>query len=109
MHIRDKDFEPFAFRINDSAFPEIAEDYVFEQPKQDRSFPLTELTELQHREALTNGFGKQVIQGYPKVIAALKEGYASIGYNVDAICMWILNKFLVNKRMLVKEGKGYQL
>ena len=59
MHIRDKDFEPFAFRINDSALPEIAEDYIFEQPKQDRSFPLTELTELQHREALTNGFGKQ--------------------------------------------------
>ncbi len=49
MHIRDKDFEPFAFRINDSALPEIAEDYIFEQPpKQDRSFPLTELTELQH-------------------------------------------------------------
>lgn len=108
MHIRDKDFEPFAFRINDSALPEIAEDYIFEQPKQDRSFPLTELTELQHREALTNGFGKQVIQGYPKVIAALKEGYASIGFERGRNVLVKLNKFLVNKRMLVKEGKGYK-
>ena len=107
MHIRDKDFEPFAFRINDSALPEIAADYIFEQPKQDRSFPLTELTEQQHREALTNGFGKQVIQGYPKVIA-LKEGYASIGFERGRNVLVKLNKFLVNKRMLVKEGKGYK-
>lgn len=40
----------------------------------------TELTEQQHREALENGFGKQVVQGYSNVIAALKQGYASIGY-----------------------------
>ena len=109
MHIRDKDFEPFAFRINDSALPEIAADYIFEQPKQDRGFPLTELTEQQHREALINGFGKQVIQGYPKVIAALKEGYASIGFERGRNVLVKLNKFLVNKRMLVKEGKGYML
>ena len=45
---------------------------TFQQPKQDRNFPLTELTEQQHREALENGFGKQVVQGYSNVIAALK-------------------------------------
>ena len=32
MHIRDKDFEPFAFRINETALPEVVKDYVFEQP-----------------------------------------------------------------------------
>ena len=65
MHIRDKDFEPFAFRINDSALPEIAEDYIFEQPKQDRSFPLTELTELATPGSVgRTAFGKQVVQGY---------------------------------------------
>ena len=42
------------------------------------NFPLTELTEQQHREALENGFGKQVVQGYSHVIAALKQGYASL-------------------------------
>ena len=108
MHIRDRDFDPFAFRINDNALPEIVDDYVFQQPKQDRNFSLTELTEQQHREALENGFGKQVVQGYSNVIAALKQGYASIGYERGRNVLVSLNKFLVNKRMIVKEGKGYR-
>ena len=108
MHIRDREFDPFAFRINDNALPEIVDDYVFQQPKQDRNFPLTELTEQQHREALENGFGKQVVQGYSNVIAALKQGYASIGYERGRNVLVSLNKFLVNKRMIVKEGKGYR-
>ena len=108
MHIRDREFNPFAFRINDNALPEIVDDYVFQQPKQDRNFPLTELTEQQHREALENGFGKQVVQGYSNVIAALKQGYASIGYERGRNVLVSLNKFLVNKRMIVKEGKGYR-
>ena len=37
MHIRDRDFEPFAFRINDSALPEVVDGYVFQQPKQEKS------------------------------------------------------------------------
>ena len=84
------------------------EDYVFEQPKQNRNFPLTELTEQQHREALENGFGKDVVQGYPNVIAALKKGYASIGFERGRNILVDLNKFLVNKRMIIKEGKGYK-
>lgn len=108
MHIRDREFDPFAFRINDNALPEIVDDYVFQQPKQDRNFPLTELTEQQHREALENGFGKQVVQGYSNVIAALKQGYASIGYERGRNVLVSLNKFLVNNRMIVKEGKGYR-
>ncbi len=108
MHIRDREFDPFAFRINDNALPEVMNGYVFQQSKQDRSFPLTELTEQQHREALENGFGKQVVQGYSNVIAALKQGYASIGYERGRNVLVSLNKFLVNKRMIVKEGKGYR-
>ena len=108
MHIRDREFDPFAFRINDNALPEVMDGYVFQQTKQDRSFPLTELTEQQHREALENGFGKQVVQGYSNVIAALKQGYASIGYERGRNVLVSLNKFLVNKRMIVKEGKGYR-
>lgn len=70
--------------------------------------PLTELTEQQHREALENGFGKDVVQGYPNVIAALKKGYASIGFERGRNILVDLNKFLVNKRMIIKEGKGYK-
>lgn len=107
-HIRDRDFEPFAFRINDSALPEVVDGYIFQQPKQEKSFPLTELTEQQHRTALENGFGKRTVQGYSNVIQALKQGYASIGYERGRNVLVALNTFLVNKRMIVKEGKGYR-
>lgn len=107
-HIRDRDFEPFAFRINDSALPEVVDGYVFQQPKQEKSFPLTELTEQQHRTALENGFGKRTVQGYSNVIQALKQGYASIGYERGRNVLVALNTFLVNKRMIVKGGKGYR-
>ena len=108
IHIRAMDFEPFAFRINDSALPEAVDGYVFKQPSQDRGFPLAELTEQQHRTALENGFGKQVIYGYENVLKTLKQGYASIGYERGRNIHVELNKFLVNKRMIVKEGKGYR-
>ena len=108
MHIRDREFAPFAFRINDSALPESVDGYVFKQPSQDRGFPLAELTEQQHRTALENGFGKQVVYGYENVLKTLKQGYASIGYKRGRNIHVDLNKFLVNKRMIVKEGKGYR-
>ena len=108
MHIRDREFDPFAFRINDSALPEAVDGYVFKQPSQDRGFPLAELTEQQHRTALENGFGKQVIYGYENVLKTLKQGYASIGYERGRNIHVELNKFLVNKRLIVKEGKGYR-
>ena len=69
---------------------------------------LTELTEQQHRTALENGFGKRTVQGYSNVIQALKQGYASIGYERGRNVLVALNTFLVNKRMIVKEGKGYR-
>ena len=108
MHIRDREFDPFAFRINDSALPEAVDGYVFKQPSQDRGFPLAELTEQQHRTAVEDGLGKQVIYGYENVLKTLKQGYASIGYERRRNIHVELNKFLVNKRMIVKEGKGYR-
>ena len=48
------------------------------------------------------------MQGYPNVIAALKKGYASIGFERGRNILVDLNKFLVNKRMIIKEGKGYK-
>lgn len=108
MHIRDRDFSPFAFRINDDALLEVVRDYVFDQPRKDRSFPLKELSEQEHRQALENGFSNRVIQGFPNVIAALKTGYTSIGYERGRNTLVDLRTFLVNKRMIIPEGKGWR-
>ena len=108
MHIRDRDFSPFAFRINDDALPELVRDYTFDQPRKDRTFPLNELSEQEHRQALEAAFGNNVIQGYPNIIAALKTGYASIGYERGRNKLVDLRKFLENKRMIIPEGKGWR-
>ena len=96
---------PFAFRINDDALPELVRDYTFDQPRKDRTFPLNELSEQEHRQALETAFGNNVIQGYPNVIAALKTGYASIGYERGRNKLVDLRKFLENKRMIIPEGQ----
>ena len=46
MHIRDREFDPFAFRINDNALPEVADGYVFQaaQPRQGLSTGRTDGT-----------------------------------------------------------------
>jgi len=49
-----------------------------------------------------------VIQGYPNIIAALKTGYASIGYERGRNKLVDLRKFLENKRMIIPEGKGWR-
>ena len=33
VHIRDKEFEPFAFRINEEALPELVESYAPKEKK----------------------------------------------------------------------------
>ena len=42
------------------------------------------------------------------VIAALKTGYASIGYERGRNTLVDLRTFLVNKRMIIPEGKGWR-
>ena len=53
MHIRAMDFEPFAFRINDSALPELIENYKPEsrkpgRPEEEKFDPYRHITEQQH-------------------------------------------------------------
>ena len=60
------------------------------------------------RLSLSLRIGNNVIQGYPNIIAALKTGYASIGYERGRNKLVDLRKFLENKRMIIPEGKGWQ-
>ena len=65
MHIRDKEFEPFAFRVNADSLPELVGDYEFDK-KDSKRQSLTELSEQEHREALSKAFanGDILANGY---------------------------------------------
>ncbi|MDR1517370.1 MAG: AAA family ATPase [Dysgonamonadaceae bacterium] len=111
VHIRAMDFEPFAFRINEDAFPELVDGYSFDKNKSESHFfDYSELKEEQHRQALEATFPESERYGYSELMKALKRGYATINciYGENKLCK--LKTFLENKRMIVKDtAKKYGL
>ena len=80
MHIRAMDFEPFAFRINDNALPELMEGYKPEakkpgRPEEEKFDPYRHITEQQHRIALEAVFGLKEEYGYKELEKALIKSY----------------------------------
>lgn len=107
MHIRDKDFEPFAFRINEDSLPELVVGYECQQ-KTER-IALSELPDEKHKEALGIAFEKGDIQGYNNLIDALKRGYTSIGFERGRNTLVALNKWMMSRNVIVKHDKTYSL
>ena len=108
MHIRDRDFEPFAFRINDDALPELVENYQPRQSGAAKSFDYAEVCEAKHREALQLLFSEADRVSYSSLIGKLQNSYAAIGHSFGINKAKQLKVFLENKRMIVKEEKFYR-
>lgn len=108
MCIRDMEFDPFAFRINDDVLPELIEEYSFQKSTTSKSFDYHELSTEQHREALTMLFTESGSVSYSKLITALRKSYADVlGCSFGENKVKSLKTFLENKRMILKEGKSY--
>ena len=108
MHIRDRDFEPFAFRINADALPELVEDYRPQPTTAAKSFDYAEVSEAKHREALELLFSEADKVSYSSLIGRLQSSYAAIGHSFGINKAKQLKVFLENKRMIVKEDKFYR-
>lgn len=112
IHIRDKEFEPFAFCINDESLPELVESYspkekIKGRPKKAEFDPYRDIPESVHRCGLENTFADGKIAGYEKFKNALKLGYANAGVKLGHNKLVTLIRFLTNKRMIEKEGNTY--
>ena len=104
MHIREREFLPFAFRINREALPELVEDYAFTQERK----PTTEaITDALHAQALEIAFGSGPIVGYGLLIKSLRQGYAEIGFKRGRNVCIELNKYLMGRGVIVKKDKAY--
>ena len=104
MHIREREFQPFAFRINREALPELVEDYAFTQERK----PTTEaITDAQHAQALEIAFGNAPIVGYGLLIKSLRQGYAEIGFKRGRNICIELNKYLMGRGVIIKKDKAY--
>ena len=112
VHIRDHEFEPFAFRINEEAMPESVESYLPKEKKTGRPTkgpfdPDKEIPKNVHRPALDAVFANGNISNYDDYIERLKEGYGlqgiKLGYNKAVKVATLLS----DKQMVIKEGKDY--
>ncbi len=114
MHIRAMDFEPFAFRINDKALPELVEGYKPQEkkagrPSQEEFDAYKHITEQQHRIALETAFAQKEEYGYKELEDTLIKTYASVGVKLNHNKAVSLITTLRNKRMVVQEnGKKYR-
>ncbi len=114
VHIRDREFEPFAFRINEEAIPELVESYLPKEKKIGRptkeSFePYKEIPENVHQAALDAAFANGNISNYNDYLERLKIGYGLQDVNLGHNKAVKVATFLRNKRMVIKVGKEYQI
>jgi hypothetical protein len=109
MFIRDRDFEPFAFRINENSLPESVENYQPQPPAKKKAFGYAEVPEEKHREALAAVFSDDEAIPYGILIERLHSCYAAASYECGIGKTKNLKKFLINKRMIVQgEDKLYR-
>ena len=112
-HIRAMNFEPFAFRINGEALPELLDEYLFKHKdpgkgKKEKFDPYKDITEKQHRIALEAAFTLKDEYGYKELAEELRKTYASVGVMLGGNRLTDLITVLKNKRMIVQEnGRKY--
>jgi hypothetical protein len=82
VHIRDKEFSPFYFTINQSGLPELTTAHDLEGTNDSgKNNSFKNLSIEQHKTALAEAFNTEEIVGYSNILAALTRGYSCIGYN----------------------------
>lgn len=107
MHIRDKEFAPFAFSIGPDSLPHLVDNHEFKMSRQERNSSFTELTAEKHRQALDIAFKNNTQVGYQALIENLKDGYGQIGYQRGRNTLVNLVKYLLQQKVLIKSDKLY--
>lgn len=109
LHIREKEFKPFAFTVDDGGLPVMAENHSFDGNASERSKNRTGFMNLsveQHREALSIAFGDKPIKGFENVLQAMMTAYEAIGFKRGRSVMIKLLQYLTdNLKLVIKRDK----
>jgi hypothetical protein len=111
--IRDKEFTPFAFMINNKGLPEKVEGLdLRHRPK--KGFNYRTLSEEKHREALDIVFGITEKNKTPipiikatELIERLMKAYKTVGYDRKKNCHYNLRQFLLNRKVIEQTELGF--
>ena len=114
IHIRDREFEPFAFRINSETLPELVEPYQPRKrgagrPAKGPFDPARDIPEDVHRAALDAVFAEGSISSYREYQERLKEGYELQGVKFGGNHATKVAAFLREQQMVIREGNAYRL
>lgn len=103
LHIREKEFKPFAFSVNDEGLPVLVKEYSsnFEVNKSKRRMVFMDLTLDQHRAALSLAFHEKPIRGFENVVSALGKAYESIGFKRGRSIIIKLLQYLIEDLKLI--------
>jgi len=106
--IRDIEFDPFAFYIEEG-IPKLNETFDLSNAHSKKVFDYQELSESTHRTILEKLFHeKETSLNYSELIPKIQEAYTDAGYSFGINKAKLLKTFLENKRMIIKEDKGYK-
>jgi len=106
--IRDIDFEPFAFSINDSALPYLLDDFTqTENTAANKGLKPDEIPNETHiSDILSKVFNKTDNLPYGKLYKKIKEVYSKFGKMGDNKAKeWA--KYYVNQELIIKKDKLY--
>lgn len=114
IHIRDREFEPFAFRINSETLPELVEPYQPRKrgagrPAKGPFDPARDIPEDVHRAALDAVFAEGSIGSYRAYQERLKEGYKLQGVKFGGNRATQVAAFLREQQMVIREDNVYRL
>lgn len=105
MHIRDKEFQPFAFYINQEGLPELVNNY--DAPSKSTKVSFVQWEDEQHRTAIEMAIGENKPLGYTEMLETLTKGYTQYGYARGRCTMVSLMKELIKRKLIIKNGKNY--
>ena len=114
IHIRDREFKPFAFRINSKTLPELVEPYQPRKrgagrPAKGPFDPARDIPEDVHRAALDAVFAEGSIGSYREYQERLKEGYELQGVKFGGNHATKVAAFLREQHMVIREDNAYRL
>ena len=111
--IRDRDFKPFAFKINERDLPELVEGVDFSQSTKNETLDYRKLPESMHREALDDAFGVNEEHPisepmtYSPLLKKMIKAYDDAGFSRQLGVHKALLKHLVEKGVITYRDRAY--
>ena len=107
MHMRDKEFESFAFHIDENALPVLEDDYHVTVVKTKEKPSLSTLPESVHQEILEEIFKSGSPATYDEMVIRLKSAYSQHGHDRGTNDVKKLLSELTKSGIIERTNSGY--